>query len=188
MSADSGSVEAVVRELTLRIPSDLPCQLLFRQRRTQPFGLTPPADIEYVHCAGLRGLPGFLRVVRAYRRIVSARELFKALLRIAVGRHFYCVRRGDELLHIGWVSIGWCRHYIVGGEDAVIGSIWSASAARGLGLATFATMRTINALIAQGCSTFYIDTADENVACLKMIAKCGFGAPVGIFPRKPDHA
>ena len=183
MSAESA--EAAARELTLRIPPDLRCQLLFRQRRTQPFEVAPVANVEYIHCVGLLD---FLRVARALRRINRPGELFRSLLRMSAGRHFYCVRRGDELLHIGWVSIGWCRHYLVGDGDAVIGSIWSAPAARGLGLATFATMRTINNLIARGGSTFYIDTAEDNAACLKMIAKCGFGAPISVFPRKPDQA
>lgn len=174
---------AADRAVELRLPADLRCQLIFRMRRTRPSGVVPRTDVDFRFCAGLAS---FIGVAGSLRRTVGMMEWLKAFARVVAGRGFYCVLRDGAMLHRGWTSVGYCRHYAVGGDEVVIGPIWSAPEARNLGVAMYATSRAIDELVARGASVFYIDTAQDNHACLKMIANCGFGAPVGCMPRAAE--
>lgn len=86
-------------------------------------------------------------------------------------------------MHYGWANVAFCKLYPVKSGEVVIGPIWSAVEARGLGLATVATRMAINELIKRHLTTFFIDTSIRNHACLKVIENCGFGMPVGCLPR-----
>jgi hypothetical protein len=168
----------------LRIPADLPYQLIYRMHRTVPFDVPARDDVEFRFVSNLSQL---LPLALPLRRVVAVSEWAKSLVRINVGgRMFYCLLRDGTILHRGWVSVSFCNHYKVAPGEVVIGPIWSAPGTRGQGLAKYATQRAINELIGRGLSTFYIDTSAENLACQKMIANCDFGPAMGCTPRLPE--
>jgi hypothetical protein len=182
----SPSLHAVIapdRPVALCVPADLPYQLIFRMRRTQPYEVPARADATF-HFA--RNLGQFLKLSGSVQHTIGAVELVRSMIRMIVGRRFYCVLRDGQLLHRGWANVAFCRHYKVGPGEVVIGPIWSSPAARGTGLATWATQSAINELLRENLSVFYIDTSHDNAACLAMIAKCGFGTAVGCTPREAD--
>lgn len=180
MPSDRVSPATDARLIELSVPADIPCQLIFRMHRTVPVEVTAQPGVEF-HLA--TNMMQFLMVANALGRVVGPRELLKSFMRIGVGRMFYWVRRDGVILHHGWLSVSFCRHYNVAPGAVVIGPIWTAPTARGLGLATLATQSAINELIARGMSVFYIDTSAQNHACLRMIANCGFATAIGCMPR-----
>lgn len=167
----------------LAVPAGLPYQLIYRMRRNVPFEVAECSNAEFHY---VTRLTQFVRLAGALRRTVGSLELLRSTIRVAVGRRFYCVLRDGRMLHRGWANVAFCRHYKVGAGEVVIGPIWSAPEARGLGLATYATQQVINCLIGEGLAVFYIDTAYDNLACQAMIAKCGFGPAMGCTPREAD--
>ncbi|WP_156804181.1 GNAT family N-acetyltransferase [Rhodanobacter fulvus] len=182
----SNSVAASMadRLVELRIPANLPYQLIYRMHRTALFDAPARDDVEFRFVSSL---PQLLPLALPLRRVVTTSEWVKSLVRINVGgRMFYCLLRDGVILHRGWVSVSFCNHYKVGPGDVVIGPIWSAPGTRGQGLAKYATQRAINELIGRGLSTFYIDTSADNLACQKMIANCDFGSAMGCTPRLPE--
>ncbi|MEO7068140.1 MAG: GNAT family N-acetyltransferase [Rhodanobacter sp.] len=183
MSPNSVVSNANDHVVELRVPAELPYQLIFRMRRTVPFEVSARDDVEF-HFAS--SLPKFLPLVRQLSPAVSRVELIKSFLRMGVGRGFYCIVGNGVILHRGWINIAFCRHYNVRAGEAVIGPIWSAPEARGRGLAKYATQCVINELLQRGLSVFYIDTSPDNLACLKMIENCGFGPAMGCIPREGD--
>ena len=115
------------------------------------------------------GLPGFLKV---------------ALKQASSRRRLYCIFADGAVAHYGWVSFSFCRFYKVQAGDVVIGPIWTDDRFRGRGYATLALMRTINELMQKGSHVFWIDTSEDNVACQKVIEKCGFGQKVSVFEKQ----
>lgn len=175
------SVEKVVAHaVELAVPADLPCQLIYRMQRDVPFAVAERDDVEFRYAAGLWQ---FASLSAALRPVVGWTELLRGMIRMLVGRRFHCVLRKGEVLHHGWSNLAVCKHYKVGPDEVVIGPIWSAPAARGMGLATYATQRAVNRLIGEGWSVFYIDTSWDNLACQKVIARCEFGQAMGCMPR-----
>lgn len=175
------AVSTADRTVDLRVPADLAYQLIYRMRRAVPFDVVARDDVEFRF---VTSLPQLLALAKPLRRVVSATELAKSLVRISVaGRMFYCLLRDGVILHRGWINVSFCRHYKVGPGEVVIGPIWSAPGTRGQGLAKYATLRAINELVRRDLSVFYIDTSSDNLACQKMIANCEFGPAMGCMPR-----
>jgi len=125
-----------------------------------------------------------LSLWRPLFRCLGLPGAIKAGLKLATRkRKFYCVIAEGGVAHYGWLSFSFCRYYSVGNGDVVIGPINTSQRAQGCGYATFALKRAINELIARSFRVFWIDTADTNVPCQKVIQKCGFGKPVASFDR-----
>ena len=180
----SQSIEpSTTTAVELSLPVGLPYQLIYRMQRSTPYATRERDDVQFHYVCGLGQL---LPLLGTLRRTTDMLEMLRSTIRVAVGRRFYCVLRGRQLLHRGWANVAKCRHYKVGAGEVVIGPIWSAPEARGLGLAAYATQQAINRLIGEGLSVFYIDTASDNLACQAMIARCGFGQAMGCMPRKPE--
>jgi RimJ/RimL family protein N-acetyltransferase len=99
-------------------------------------------------------------------------------------RFFYGVQYQNEIVHCGWVNIGFCRYYLVEKNAIVIGPIWTSEKVRGKGLATWALQEAMDTMIRNGFSIFYIDTERDNLPCQKVIEKSGFGLPVAVYLRK----
>jgi len=104
--------------------------------------------------------------------------LLKSLSRARV---FYFSQRAGHITACGTIALGFCNHYPVSSDSAVIGSIWTDQRCRGQGLASKGIRAAINHMISEGISTFYIDTQETNLAMLKAIEKTGFGKPVDNF-------
>ncbi len=167
-------------ELRLRIPSRFAHQLVYRAERRDPYEVQVPDGMEFLFCDSL---PAYLSLSGPIRRAIGAVGWAKGAARVLRGRKFYCVRSGDALLHTGWATVSFCRYYKVGPGEVVIGPIWSSGEARGRGIATFATKRAINELVARAFGVFYIDTTNTNVPCIRMIEKCEFSVPVAVYLR-----
>lgn len=180
MNSVAGDMPGSERVVELQISANLPCQLIFRMRRTKLFDTTVPEGFEFVLVGSVFR---FVRLSGAFWRIAGPRELLRGIARVCVRRKFYCVHKNGHILHYGWVNVAFCKHYPVKSGEVVIGPIWSALEARGHGLATVGIQMVINELIKRSLTIFFIDTSFENLACLKVIEKCGFGAPVGCLPR-----
>ena len=169
------------REIAIRVPRGLKAQLVFRQVFRQPLATTGDAQFDFQLCRGIRSyLVRYQAVGRALGLLGAVKGAAKASTK---RRMFYFVREGRNVLHYGWATIGRCRHYRIEPGAAVIGPIWTSPQARGRGVATIATLQAIDALVRQGHSTIYIDTSQDNAACLKVIEKCGFGPPIAAFIR-----
>lgn len=183
MTAVALAEAAAMRNVALRIPADLPYQLIYRMRRDTPYAVDARTDVDFHYVAGLWQ---YLSLTRALRRVAGSAEWLRGIARMLAGRRFYCIVRGGSVLHHGWANVGVCRHYKVSVGEVVIGPIWSAPSARGMGLATHATQQAINRLVAEGHAVFYIDTSWDNLACQAVIARCGFGDAMGCMPRERD--
>ena len=159
-------------------------QLVYRQERDNLFETTHE-DLRAFRY--LNSMLDIFPVLRQLQQQFGLCGVIKAGLKLATRkRKFYCVIDEGGVAHYGWVSISFCRHYSVGKDDVVIGPIMTNERARGRGLATFAIKHVTNALIALGYRVFWIDTSEDNIACKKVIQKCGFGNPVVSYERPED--
>ena len=150
--------------------------LIFRQMRTTPY---PDAETnDFILVDG--PLPA-LRHVRALTEHFGfgiAKQLAKTLSK---DRLFYITLSDGAVVNIGSLAIGFCNFYTVEPGAVVIGSVWTADAFRGKGLATRSIRSAVNSMITRNRHTFYIDTQAGNTAMLRSIEKLGFGRPVGTF-------
>ena len=145
-------------------------QLIYRRDGGEVFPDVDAANIVYCGCAG--DLAPLIPPLKSY---FGRLGVWKMSLKLVSGRRsFYGVFADGQLLHYGWVSFGFCKYYDVEKESAVIGPIWTSESARGKGLATAALKRVVNLISAKGCQAIYIDTTEDNIACQRVIAKCGF--------------
>jgi len=120
----------------------------------------------------------------ALSRVFSKSAQVKAALKVATGkRSLYAVSEGANVIHYGWIMDSSCRQYRVEPNDLVIGPIWSHPESRGRGAATYGTKAVMNRFFERGRRVFFIDTSSDNVSCLRMIEKCGFGDPVATYLR-----
>lgn len=172
---------AGTNRLQLTIPQGFDFQLIFRQERSAAFSVTSPQGYSFQ----LMTDPfTWIRNARALIGSLGLKWWLLGLQRLLRGRMFYLVRdMKAAIVHYGWLTPSSCQYYRVLPGDIVIGQIWTATSVRGKGIATYATKMAINALIQRGHTTFYIDTADTNVPCLKMIGHCEFGAPLASYVR-----
>ena len=166
--------------VSLRIPEKLSFQLVFRQERELPLQVKPASGLSFHF---IDSVPASLAKWSALKGLLGLAGALKALAKVQRGRIFYFVADEAQVLHTGWVSSSFCRFYRVEPGDVVIGPIWSAEASRSRGVGAYGTQMAINALLEKGVRVFFIDTANSNVPCLKMIDKCGFGAPVASYLR-----
>lgn len=174
------SAAQAAHTVRLQIPDKLSFQLVFRQERSQPLEVSPVSGVSFHF---IDSLDVGLAQWSALKGLFGLAGALKALAKIQRGRAFYFVADGPQVLHTGWVSSSFCRFYRVEPGDVVIGPIWSAEASRSRGVGAYGTQMAINALLKKGVRVFFIDTANGNVPCLKMIGKCGFGAPVASYLR-----
>ncbi len=159
-------------------------QWIYRQERKELFVMPELRGAEFELLVGPLDA---LKVWRPLVRCLGILELVKTVLKLATGRRrFYCIYAEGRVVHRGWVSFSFCRYYQVKSRDVVIGPIHTDETAQGHGYATQAMKRMMNALLAEGYRTYWIDTSEDNIPCQKVIAKCGFGAPVTTFDRPVD--
>src|SRR5487761_350096 len=179
---------SAVREVVVRVPAPLEPQLVFRADFRGPLEVDPPTGLSFVFC---RGPLSYLGAARRLGPLFSPAETVKNLLKVGTTRRmFYFARDEQEILHFGWLTTGRCRQYRIERDAVGIGPIWTAAAARGRGLATFATKMAINELLRAGHHIFYIDTSMRNLPCLRVIERCGFGEPMATYVRGdsiPSH-
>ena len=175
------SSPSAAREVVVRVPAPLEPQLVFRADFHEPLDADPPAGVAFTSC---RGPLSYLRAAWRLRTLFSLAETVKNLLKVMTNRRlFYFSSDAQEVLHYGWLTTGHCRQYRIERDAVVIGPIWTSAAARGRGVATFATKMAINELVAAGHHIFYIDTSMQNTPCLRVIEKCGFGEPMAAYVR-----
>lgn len=167
-------------EVTLRVPAKMHFQLVFRREVLQRVAVR---EVKGVQFCFIDSIGACLANLALMRKALGPAGLIKALLKVARGRVFYFAHEQGSVLHTGWVTFSFCRFYRVEQGDAVIGPIWSAEAARGRGVAVYATQMAMNALHGGGTRVCFIDTSNGNAPCLKVIEHCGFGYPVGAFLR-----
>ncbi len=176
------TVAAEYEEIRLRVPVEFVSQLVFRQQRTRPFEAAVPAGAEFVYC---RSTAEFATYFRQFAKITGTASAARAAMKLFTWRRsWYAMLCDGDIQHHGWITAGRCRYYHVEPEALVIGPIWTSLKSRGRGLATAATLLAMNEWLSLGEATFYIDTSTDNAPCLKVIERCGFGAPVGAFVRR----
>jgi hypothetical protein len=178
--------ELAMEEVVLKIPSQYVYQLVFRHDRTEVMAVDTIEGVSFHFCSSLGK---YVRYFSQLCHAVGFLSVFKGCLKILSGRRlFYFVTDGTQILHHAWVTLSYSRHYYIDNAAVVIGPIATMSAARGRGLATFATQSAMNALRQLGHRTIYIDTSNTNAPCLKVISNCGFGLPIATYIRGESTA
>ncbi len=178
-SADYGAAN----EVLVYIPSAAKAQLVFRQIRDRAFGSPPTTEGVAISQVGaweyrkyfwdFVATSGFKSAVKGWLKLLTTR------------RALFCATLDGALAHYTWTTLGRSRYYWIENEAAVIGPIWTAAEVRGRNVAAAVLQDAVNAHIARGTTIFYIDTSPANKPCLRVISKCGFYGPVGVFLR-PD--
>ena len=152
--------------------------LIYRQERDTLFSVDPIAGFSF--CL-LRRPGDVLPVLGALRSRYGAARLAKTVLKLATPiRELYCVLHEGEIVHDGWLTISRCTAYWVEEDAVVLGPANTTERWRGKGLAPYAIRLAMNSVIERGHRIFYADTADDNLASQRLIAKCGFGDPVAV--------
>lgn len=167
-------------EVTLRVPAKMHFQLVFRREVPQTQAVREVTGVQFCFIDSIGACLANLALIQI---ALGPTGLIKAVLKVARGRVFYFAHEQGRVLHTGWVTFSFCRFYRVEKGGAVIGPIWSAEAARGRGVAVYATQMAMNVLYGKGVQVCFIDTSNGNAPCLKVIEHCGFGHPVGAFIR-----
>jgi len=99
----------------------------------------------------------------------------KYALKVLTGKRvFFGVTYYGHSVMSGWANIGFCKDFLIGSHDVVIGPVCTNPAYRGLGLAPAAIRRIINMLFNEGFFRFWIAADARNVSSLRMIRKAGF--------------
>jgi len=154
-------------------------QLVFKRMVTCPFDIAERQDTHFMFISAPLAIVPFLGAIR---RILGTVETVKAVLKLASRkRKFYCTLESGRIIHYGWMSISFCRYYRVEQRDVVIGPIWTEERARSRGIGAYALQKAVNEMVKRGYRVFYIDTSEDNISCLKVIEKCGFGLSVFSF-------
>ncbi len=166
----------------IRVPDDQRYQLVYQATFT--LADISPEDLE-VPFVKISSALGTLRHLPLLKKTFGWGGTLKILLKTLTGkRHLYGSPQSGRMVHHGWLSLGFCRHYHVHQDDIVIGSIWTDPAARGQRLATRAISQAMReGLRDRAHRTFHIDTASDNFPCQKVISHLGFGAPVALYLR-----
>jgi len=139
----------------------------------------PPSSGDYIVCWTAWDV---IQHVRLLIRTLGLGDGIKTAIKVMTGRRkYFVVTDHGEGVHWGWISISFCRYYPIQTGDVVIGPIETLPQARGRGFATFALAKSINLLIDKGYVEIFIDTAETNYPCLKVIKNCQFGDPIGSF-------
>jgi RimJ/RimL family protein N-acetyltransferase len=118
---------------------------------------------------------------------ISAR--LKLVLKIAAGRDIlFGICLAGEAVSTGVLALGHCRYYKVSPGAVVISTIETDPGRRGQGLAARSIMGAMNAMIAKGCTEFYIDTRSDNIAMQKVIEKLAIWQPLACETTVRSHA
>jgi RimJ/RimL family protein N-acetyltransferase len=177
----SKTANAQERTLEIEVPEGMNYQLVYRQERRGKRRESSSVGARFCY---LDNPIALLLLRKTIRTRLSTSAMAKAALELASGkRHYYLAVLDDRVVSDGWVSFGFCRHYHVEPDEAVVGPVWTDPAHRGKGLASFALSRAIDEVLERGTSVTYIDTARDNVGMQKALARAGYGKPVAIFPR-----
>lgn len=156
-------------------------QYIFRQYRSSTFDVVCPDGLVF---DVIDGPWEIVRHRRLLRSVWSWKTLALSILKVLSKRRvFYFISVQSRIIHHGWVSFGFCRYYCVEVGDSVIGPIWTHPEERGRGLATQGLKSIMDTLWEKGRYVFYIDTSEDNVACLKSIEHCGFGEVFDCYER-----
>lgn len=156
-------------------------QLIYRQERGGPFGDPPVGG---VRVRLLRWPTDIVPVLPSLLRTPGPRETVTLALRLATPRRlFYGVFAERDLVSYGYVTMSRCRYYDVDDGAAVLGPVWTSPASRGKGYATLGIRSALDRLLSAGVTVFYIDTSERNGVMQRVVEKCGFGAPIGEFPK-----
>ena len=166
------------RRVCVSIPATHAYGLIYRQARDELFSVEPMAGLSFC----LLRRPGDVRpLLGALRSRYGAARFAKTVLKLATPiRELYCVLHDGEIVHDGWLTISRCTEYWVEEGAVVVGPINTTEQWRGKGLAPYAMRLAMNSLMERGHRIVYVDTANDNLASQRAIAKCGFGDPVAV--------
>ena len=168
--------------LAIGVPEGMSYDYVYRLELEVSFEMEERDDVRFVLLEGpLNCLPLLPAAARWFGAAGAARQFLRLL---SPTRMLYaCVSGADGFAHVGSLLVGHCPHFWVGPDEIAIGPIMTLKSWRGLGLATFAMKSTINALLQRGYKVFYVNANCENIASQKVMEKCGFGLPVGVYIR-----
>ena len=175
------TTDITIQRVTLEIPDQFLFQLVFRQKRSEPFCAKAIKGITFHFLDDVaKGMSAWRRI----RTLQNTTSALKTIAKISRGRIFYFITENEKIIHTGWITPSWCRHYNVESGDIVIGPIWSSESTRGRGIGAWATKMAINKMLETGSKIFFIDTSSNNIPCLKLIERCDFGAPIASYIRR----
>jgi RimJ/RimL family protein N-acetyltransferase len=120
------------------------------------------------------------------KQFFSITDIIKTWLKILLGKRSICIITEDKDV-AAWcvITYGFCSHYDIGSNDAVIGPVNTLPAHQGKGLATRIMRGAISqAFETRKCENIYIDTAENNIAMQKVIERCQFGPPILRYDRQ----
>ena len=156
-------------------------QLVYRQVRD---GELPAEERQGVAFQLLAGMGDARPHRAALARVFGHVGWLKVCVKLAaLKRLLYVVIVEGRIVNWGWITVSFCRHYPVKDGDVVIGPLQTEEADRGQGYATWGLKHAINAMVRRGHRVFFINTWDNNFVMRKVIAACGFGAPIPSYPR-----
>ena len=172
-------------DVVLKIPEGLNYQLAFRVVRDAPFDIEARSDARFVLAAGpgdlfpclsqALGVFGLSGTVKAFAKLCTAKRML------------YFTLTDNNISHYGWINIGFCRGFHIEPNEVFIGPIETPPKYRGHGLATFAMKHALNALLQRGFKIVYGNAQWDNHASIKVMEKCGFGAPVTAYLKGKDE-
>lgn len=172
-------------DIAVRVPVSLNYQLVYRLETAHPFQLVARPELQ-LHW--IDKPQAVLPLAGEIRRLLGPACLLRLTLKLTTSsRHFYTVVKDGRIVHTGWVTLGWCRHYWIEEDAVVIGPIWTAQEVRGQRIGSYALQWALNRLEELGRRRFYIDTSKANIPCQKLIAHCSFGPPVAVLLRAPER-
>lgn len=165
----------------LSVPAHLNYQLIFRQELARPMAQAARRELEF---AFLDCPLKALLLLGPLARDLGPAGLIKALLKLCTpSRTLYVIVEQGRVTTSGWITAGHCRHYLIEKNAAIVGPINTPADQRRRGLASYALRAAMNECHFRGWPIIYIDTDKHNVAAQKTFAKCGFGEPMGLYPR-----
>lgn len=124
--------------------------------------------------------------IRLLRQVMSTKDICKAFIKVLSNKRAFTIFTEDKKIS-AWlvITFGYCGHYPIEANDAVIGPVNTEEHAQGKGLGT---------LLMQGSLAYcfknrkqravFIDTAEDNWAMQRVIQKCNFGDPISQYDRK----
>jgi hypothetical protein len=158
-------------------------QFVYRKVFAEPLAEALPAGARYIYGDRIAHLRN---VVLPILRTLGVAGLLKCALKLLAGRRVFCgIIIGRQLASYAWVNVGFCRHYTVEPDAAVIGPVMTQPAYRNRGLAYSCLASSINRVVQTGMFILYIDTSEQNLPMQKVIARCGFGVSVREYERGP---
>ena len=160
-------------------------QLIFRLEKDAPYEIT---DMEGYRFAFIGGVQSFCKETAIILRHEGMLNALRVLLKVLNGKRKYCmvIDSCECITSHAWLSLGFCRHYKVDPSAVVIGPVWTGEVYRGKGLASWLLCNSINNMLRYNLKMFYVDTASDNTAMLKVIEKLGFDSKILEFDRPVD--